>query len=313
MRNPSLILFLCGTLLAGCSSTPQPDVTQLAPWTRELRDRQPEEAFAAVYRWRGHSLVFVGASHSTRSDSPTFKLIADVYARKRFDTLIAEGFSYAAGPDAPRTLQWLQSQTETDGFVMGGESVPALRGAVQQHAHIWGGEPGDSVIRDRLLAEGISDVDLLGFYTLRSVPQWIREKRIADGGDPRVKDLVESELIRNRSRLGLKEALLPDYTAWAQWYERTNGQAFGSKFQLEEVGPLVDGDFSTNKLAAAVGRARDAFLLGTIADHLGEGENLLVVFGASHLMILRPALDRMLGAPCYVGGNMGTAPASCFE
>lgn len=313
MRNKGLILLLCAALLSGCSSAPRPDAARLAPWTRELRDRQPEKAFAAVYRWRGRNLVFVGANHSTRSDSPTFKLIAEVYARERFNTLIAEGFPYSRGPDARRTLEWLQAETEIDGFVRGGESVPALRGAVQQGARIWGGEPDDIVIRDHILADGGSATDLLGFYTLRSVPQWIREERIANGGDPRVKTLIESELIRNRSRLGLKETLLPNYVSWAAWYERSNGQAFDSRFKLEEVGPLVDGGFATNKTAAAVGRARDAFLLETIADHLAKGETVLVVFGASHLSILRPALDRMLGAPCYVGGDMAQAPASCFD
>ena len=313
MRKAGLILSLSGAFLAGCSSGPHPDVAQLAPWTRDLRDQQPEEAFAAIYRWRGRSLVFVGANHSTRSDSPTFKLVIDVYGRAHFDTLIAEGFPYARGPDAPRTLQWLASQTETDGFVMGGESVPALRGAIQQGAHIWGGEPDDAVIRDRVRADGVSDVDLLGFYTLRSVPQWIREKRVVDGGDVRAAALIEGELVRNRSRLGLTETTLPDYAAWARWYEQTNGRPFGVTFRLEEVGPLVDGDFNTNRIAATVGRARDAFLLKTIADHLTKGENVLVVFGASHLTILRPALDRMLGPPCYVGGTIAQARATCFD
>lgn len=313
MRSPGLILLLCGTLLAGCASAPRPDALRLASWSRVLRDQQPDEALAVVYRWRGRNLVFVGAKHSTRSDSHTFKLIAEAYAREHFNALIAEGFPYSRGPNAPRTLRWLETQTETDGFVMGGESVPALRGAVQQQARIWGGEPDDSDVRDRTLADGISAIDLLGFYTLRSVPQWIREQRITDGGDPRVTALIETELIRNGSRVGLSETLLPDYAAWADWYKQTNGQAFDRNFKLEEVGPLVDGDFSTNKISAAVGRARDAFLLSVIADHLGKGETVLVVFGASHLTILRPALDHMLGKPCYVGASLAPAPTSCFE
>jgi len=36
---------------------------------------------------------------------------------------------------------------------------------------------------------------------------------------------------------------------------------------------------------------------------LNAGETLLVVFGRSHLMIQRPALDAMLGRPCYVGSE----------
>jgi hypothetical protein len=43
---------------------------------------------------------------------------------------------------------------------------------------------------------------------------------------------------------------------------------------------------------------------------LNAGETLLVVFGASHLMIHRPALDAMLGSPCYTGSELSSAAAS---
>lgn len=312
VRYAIFAVFLGGVLLSGCATTIQPDATRMAPWTRQLRDKQPEEAFAAVYRWRGHTLVFLGANHSTHSDSPTFRLITQAFAHQRFDTLIMEGSPYSRGPDSPRDLEWLEAQIETDGFVQGGESVPAMRGALQQGARIWGGEADESVIRDRVLADGVSTTDLLGFYTLRSVPQWIREHRIEDGGDLRARALIESELVRNRNRLGLQDNVLPDYAAWAVWYEQSNGRPFDARFRFEEVGPLIDGDFASNRTAAVVGRARDAFVLETIAQHLGKGEDLLVVFGASHLTILRPALDHMLGSPCYAGSDITSAPTSCL-
>jgi hypothetical protein len=39
----------------------------------------------------------------------------------------------------------------------------------------------------------------------------------------------------------------------------------------------------------------------------------MVVFGESHLMILRPALDSMLGTPCYVGDDIKAALNPCFS
>jgi len=142
---------------------------------------------------------------------------------------------------------------------------------------------------------------------LRSVPQWLREQRIASADDPRGPALIDAELAHNRERLGLPPPILPDTAAWMQWYERTNGKPFGSGFELEEAGPLADGRFASNRVAAAIERARDAFLLQSIADHVNEGQSVLVVFGESHLMRLRPALEAMLGPACYVGSDLAAA------
>ena len=172
---------------------------------------------------------------------------------------------------------------------------------------MWGGEPDDSQIRDSLTSQGMSTEDVLGFYTLRTVPQWLREQKIASADDAHTHTLIDAELAHNRERLALPATILPSYAAWAEWYERTNGKAFGTTFELEEGGPLADGRYGSNRIAAAISRSRDAFLLDAIAERLNAGESVLVVFGASHLMILRPALDAMLGQPCYVGSELRVA------
>lgn len=302
--------FLCSlalTLLAGCQTAPlQPNPDAIAPWTVALRDSQPDTSQAAIYVRGSQRLVVIAAKHSTRADSDTFRIIEDAYATMRFDTLIEEGPRYSAGPNAQRTLDWLARQQNVDGFVEGGESVPAGRGALAQGAQIWGGEPDDSEILRRLRAEGFSDEDALGFYVLRSIPQWQRERRIDNAADARLSALIAPELERNRTRLGLDATVLADEAAWRAWYAATNNKRLET-FALEEVGPLSDGRYPTNRVGAAIGRARDSFLLETIARHLNQGESVIVVFGGSHFMMLRPALDDMLGPACYVGSALRDA------
>ena len=58
-------------------------------------------------------------------------------------------------------------------------------------------------------------------------------------------------------------------------------------------------------------RERAAYLHRLIVTHLNSGESVLVVFGESHLMIHKPALDAVLGSPCYVGADMARAAADC--
>jgi len=123
--------------------------------------------------------------------------------------------------------------------------------------------------------------------------------------------LVDQELRRARTALDLESAVLPDFSSWVSWYRTLKGKPLAADFTTEEVGPLHDGSFGTNKIAAAVSRARDAFLHEVIIRHLQAGNTVLVVFGGSHLMIQRPAFDAALGLPCYAGTNLEEAPARC--
>jgi hypothetical protein len=298
------------TALAGCYLPIRPDSRALATWSTELRAKQPDAAFGAVYA-RGRSrLVFIGATHTEEIDSLTFRMINDAYASFDIRTVLVEGVPRSRGPNNERLMQWVASRSQREGRLEGGELAAAVRGALAEGAVVLGGEPDDAQIRDALTAQGISPDDVLGFYTLRTVPQWLRERQIATPDDIHIPPLIDAELARNRERLGLAATILPGYAAWAEWYARTNGKVFGAKFEPEETGPLADGRYGSNRIAAAISRSRDTFLLEAIAEHLNAGETLLVVFGASHLMIQRPALDAMLGSPCYAGSELSSAAAS---
>lgn len=301
------------TLLSACVALPlNPAPKKLQPWTTTLRDRQPNGPFAAVYHVGARHLVFIGAQHENQNDSPTFRMIRDAYAIFKFDTVIAEGFPTSWGPNPARILDEVaKTKTATDGFVEGGETVPTVLGAQQQAARLWGGETNDLEIKGQVAANGISDKDLLGFYILRSLPQWIGEREIKDAKDRRLPLLVERALARQHDRLQISATTLPDYVQWRAWYEATNGKPLDASFDTEEVGPLADGRFGTNKVAYAVSKARDTYLHRLMIDHLNAKESVLVVFGGSHLMIHRPALDAVLGKPCYAGTDLRIAAKPC--
>ncbi len=303
-----LLLFL-----SGCAAAPlRPAPEKLEPWTTSLRDRQPEDAFAAVYKRGRHRLVFVAAKHANRDDSLTFRLIRDAYAAFQFDTVIAEGFATSRGANPARIFEYAaKSGPRADGFVEGGETVPTVLGARQEQATLWGGEPDDLDVKAHIIAEGLSGTDLLGLYALRNIPQWIGERKIEHAGDPRLKPLVEGVLASDRTALQLPSDVLASYAEWADWYQRLNGKPLGAGFVTEETGPLADGKFGTNRIAFAVSRARDTYLHKLIISHLNAGESVLVVFGGSHLMIHRPALDDALGPPCYLGTQLIRAASAC--
>lgn len=303
----ALVILLC------CCGAPalRPAPERLASWTTTLRGQQPDDAFTAVYKIGPHHLVFIGARHSNATDSLTFRLIADAYAVFDVDTVIVEGSPTSRDPNSKRLVAYASQSPATDGFQEGGETVPAVLGAVKEGATIWGGEPDDADIKARVLAQGVSAEDLLGFYTLRSIPQWVGERKIENVGAPRLPALIDEELSGNRKRLALEPTVLRGYAEWASWYQTKNGKQIEPEFSNEEVGPLADGQFGSNKIAAAISRARAAYLHEMILSHVNAGETVLVVFGGSHLMIHRPALDAAIGQPCYFGTDLRAALANC--
>ena len=311
--SAAVAAIVVGTLTgAGTAPTLRPAPEKLQPWTTILRDRQPDHAYAVVYRQGSHRLVFVAAQHENQNDGPTFRTIRAAYAAFHFDTVIAEGFPTSWGVDPARIIdESRNSRPDTTGFVAGGETVPTVIGAQEQGASLLGGEADDPIVAARVFAAGTAPTDLLGFYVLRSIPQWIEEREITDAADPRLPVLVGDALARNRTRLGLPPDILADYGQWAAWYSSINQQPIGPAFVTEEAGPLADGRFGSNRIAYAVSRVRDAYLHELIIGQLNAGKTVLVVFGGSHLMIQRPALDAVLGSPCYVGIDFRTAWRDC--
>jgi hypothetical protein len=299
-------------VLSGVELPLHPAPDRLAPWTTTLRDQQPDDAFAAVYRVGPKRLVFVAAKHANKTDSLTFRLIDQAYAQFTFDTVIAEGFATARGANPPSLLKYAaENKPTSEGFVEGGETIPTVLGAQKEGAALWGGEAHDLAVKAALMTKGFAAEDLLGFYVLRNIPQWIGERKLADAGDARLEALVVAALEKNRATLSLGSDVLPSFAAWAEWYRSLNGKAIDGDFITEEVGPLADGRFGTNRIAYAVSLARDAHLHQRIVAHLNAGESVLVVYGASHLLIHRSALDAILGKPCYVGGDLASAATAC--
>lgn len=300
--------------LTACVTRPvivSPAADRLAPWTASLSAQQPDDPFVSVYRIGARHLVFIGAVHENRVDSGTFRLIGRAFDHYRFGRVIVEGYPTSRGANPDRLLKEAAEPATPDGFQPSGEAVPAERGAIAQNAQIWGGEPDDLDVKAFALRRGITEADLLGFYVLRMVPQWLREREIASPADSRLAGLVDKEMTRQRMSLAMAPTVLPDPGAWQRWYRTIQGRALDGRFSTEEVGPRVDGSFATNRIASIVAEARDAHLHRLMIRQLNEGASVLVVYGGSHLMIHRPALASAIGKPCYEGGDLTRSVSAC--
>jgi hypothetical protein len=299
--------------IAGCASiepvVPQP--SKLAPWTTLLKASQPPVPFVLVYAAGTRRLVYVAAEHDNAADSPTFGLIGEVFAAWPSRAVILEGLPSAWPANAPQVMAMAAQPIDEDGFDPNGETGAAIRGAVASGSQIFGGEPSEADVRLAVKAAGLSDEDLLGFYVLRVLPQLQREGQLAALAGPVATATFERELARSRRALGLPLTVLPDAEAFAEWYQRTNGKPIDAGFAEDEFGPLVDGRWGSNRISAAIARVRDTHLLSVIAEKLNSHDTVIVVYGASHAVIARPALDSMLGEPCYAGRDVRQSAESC--
>ncbi len=302
-------------LLASCavsSRTVQLKPELLANWTKQLRDSQTDDPFLLVYRKGNARVIIVAAQHDNDPDSKTFALIRDAFTLWKIDSVIVEGFASEAGPDARPLLALATEALDSDGKQPNGEVVPAVRSAVQMGSKILGGEPSDRDVLRVAKRNGVKSEDVLGFYVLRVIPQWLRDGSLTSTRDPRLANLVEQQLARSARDLGLADQPLSGFASWAQWYRSTNGKPIDAGIDIEEAGPLSDGPWPTNRIASAISKARDAHVLHFVNDQISGGQSALVVFGGSHALILRPALDQGLGQPCYVGSDVSKAKQRCL-
>lgn len=289
----------------------RPNPGRIAVWTKALRDKQPDNPYALVYRSGNAHLIFVAAQHENAVHSATFRLIDEAFRLWPVRSVIVEGTSSALGANPPELMAIAKRSRPNADFDPDAETGPAIRNAVKTGARVYGGEADDLSVRDLSRRAEIADVDLLGYYVLRVIPQWTRDRSISRPDDPQLEKLIDKQLHRSEAELGLRADVMPDFHSFAAWYRRTNGKQLSAGVEQEESGPLADGPWPTNRIAAAVSRVRDAHLISQIANRLNKDGSVLVVFGASHAMIDKPALDGMLGRPCYVGFDMRLAAKSC--
>lgn len=283
---------------------------RLAVWTRALSDAQTDGPQLLVFQRNGRRLVFVAVEHEANPRSPTHRLITSAFALSP-RIVIVEGLPTSRGYDPPDLAEIAGEQPQANGLLANGETVPAVSGALQSGASLLGGEPEDEQVRVITATLGVSDEDLLGFYVLRVVPQWLVQRQITDLANENATELINQQLARSRSELGLSADVLPDADSWRLWRLAKNRRADPHRLDVEEAGPLSDGPWPTSRIGAAISRARDTHLYRLIEAQLRRARSVMVVFGGSHALIQLPALQMLLGPPCYRGSEPVDALKTC--
>ena len=272
-------------LLAGCTSIDQPIGTaktvelvkscnispnRILSWREYKASSQRQLPYIFRYEGCGKSLYYVAANHTNAPDSKTYQAIETVFKRADINMVIVEGFPSQPGISPAQLMAYAES---VENNAADSEPYFSIRQATLSGADFMGGEPTDSDILEAVTDDGISSIDLLGFYIVRQIPQLIRSKSLSDHRDSRLEDEIFNIVgsFAQSTEMPI-EAFneIDGLEPFLKWYQTTNGLDFYEGFRVEEAWPAsaVANPRETNRLSDLVADARDKHIIRVIQQRL---------------------------------------------
>ncbi len=237
----------------------------------------------------GKSLTVVGVNHVHETEHPAFSLLDTVFARVPFDEVFVEGMDSDFNGPAARTL--LSHLTLEAAAARGGEAVYAAVKALKEHVVWQPAEPNDDALFSYLTTLGFSRLDIVAWYLLRLLPQYIASNEMmpfAEYIEPFLADIEAATkwqdvsydpdmlLEHARNTLGC-DITLHNYQ---RAYRYTDPLALTQR----------DNDFTVyNTLSATADVLRDRTMVTKALTAVASGKRVLLVCGVAHAVMQEPA------------------------
>jgi len=224
--------------------------------------------YAAIFQKMEKTLVFVAARHVFTKEHPTLVLIARMMDASVPEILIQERTDSEMG--RPHEL---------------GEISFAKHEAIKRGLKdIRGGEPEHGALEAALMAAGYTHEDFRFFHFARQISCAVR---------------FGNANIREMARKSLRDIPFSDFRDWFHVHiGRADRNSLG---KTSPYAPIMDGTH-TQCIAATEGQVRDQNIFKTIRQALAKKNRVMVVYGASHFLTLRPALEALMGQPNIIPG-----------
>lgn len=249
-----------------------------------MRKTELRAPYLARFEKDGRVLLYVAARHEVTFANSTMDLIRRAFRDEKPDCLVIEGVSNGTESGF---LAYARRACGESACPAGEPAFAALL-AEEKKIPFAGGEPGDERVLPAMEKLRYSRRDVFNFYFARRVPQYRREGR---QGEP-LAGLYSDYLKKFPSFQG-DGFTFDDFSVW---YRERNGKAFElASFDDDEVAPKSAGKFYTQRLSAAVNLVRNRFAVALVAEKMTAHRRVLIVYGGSHFLMERRALERTLG------------------
>jgi hypothetical protein len=265
-------------------------------------ERPFEPPYVAQFSSGDKKLIYLAAQHTTTEkyadllNHPTFLSIKKIFAEMPIDAVIVEGIAPWVGEPSKHLLDHGDSCEATGYKVNCGEPWFAIQTAKKSGVSIETGESSDSDLAEAIQKSGFNKLDLIGFYVVRMIPEWKRE---GQSGEAEILKLIEARLTLEREKLAITSPFgLKEFQAWYGNHMVKPAQFLA--IEVDDTAPLSTTDATfVQKISCVLGIARDQSIVNVIAQTLTTKSNVLVVYGASHFLTERRALEAMLGPPKF--------------
>ncbi len=292
MRKLFCYLVFVSAFISGCSSAPKFNESLVRPWKTELNKESPsKKPFIAHFKRGSYELYYLAAHHANDPKSETHYLLNELFQRFRPKFLVVEPIPNSEG-ESPDWFLRESKKGMKKNIVVGGESSVAAVLADERKIPFAGGEIEHREIYEKLRRHGFSQEDVLGFYLVRQIPQWVRQKESG-------KDLIDIKappfIAHYCKTFGIETGVCPSVSKIKDWYRSDSGKNLGSSIDPEEVAPIDGSPLFTHRISSAIGSIRDRYTLMLIERYLLKYQQVAVVYGRSHYLTLRDGIEAGMG------------------
>lgn len=234
------------------------------------------------------ALTFIGAEHSTDPSHEQFAVIGNKMFEQKPDMLLVEGVQAIDGMAS--TEKFIKGLTEHEAITRGGESIYAVKRAIECGIP-WGcPEPEDTDLYSYLIQSYYSRTEVFAWHLLRFLPQFLRR----------------DEQLNFRGYVAPFLAQFKQATGWSHFdYTFENAYTAATQMLGHEINehnldiaysytdPVPwshrwDQQTIFNEISRIASAYRDDYLVTTVATEMLAGKKVMVVYGASHAVMLEP-------------------------
>ncbi len=234
-------------------------------------------------------LTVVGVNHVHETAHPAFTLLDTVFTHVPLDIVFVEGMDSDFNEPAARAL--LSHLTLEAAAARGGEAVYAAVKAFKQKIAWQPAEPNDDALFSYLTTLGFSRLDIVTWYLLRLLPQYIAMNELVSFttyAEPFLHEVATATKWQEASSTSAallehaKTVLGRDITVhnYRLAYSHTNPLAVAER----------DNDFTVfNTLSATADVFRDRTMVTKALTAVATGKRVLLVCGVAHAVMQEPA------------------------
>lgn len=237
----------------------------------------------------GGSLTVIGVNHVHEREHPAFSLLDSVFAHVPLDIVCVEGMDNDFNESLGREL--LGRLTPEAAAARGGEAVYAVVRARLRSIPWQPAEPEDDLLFSYLLTLGFTKADIVAWYTLRLLPQYIAHGETISFGEyskPFLDELARAtkwadDTFNPESILAYAVSVLKRDLVLHN-FER----AFSYTDPRAVAGH--DNDFTVfNTISATADVFRDRTMVSKVLSLVAAGKRVLLVCGVAHAVMQEPA------------------------